>query len=288
MSYLSLRKQLESLIADNIHGASYLCRNLIDLFSKASIELRKSDYRKLVNILSKWRPPMGNVLNVIAGIKDSEDDPSTDILAKLSIILADLEQAMIITAEKAAAQIMKYESIVTISNSSTVGESIRRAGKLGWKGILYVGESRPALEGRELVESLCKSHWGYKIIYGTDNEIMSRVSTVGAVFVGADLISDSFFINKTGTAAMASLMSEFRKMFVIADLSKYYQIAIEDLPIENHSAREIWAKHPSRIEIINRYFEPIKYRSNIMFINDEGIWDSGAIKKYLDNSDRLR
>jgi translation initiation factor 2B subunit (eIF-2B alpha/beta/delta family) len=288
MSYSSLRKQLETLMADNIHGASFLSRSIINLFIDASNVLRKSDYRKLVNLLSGWHPPMGNILNVIAEIEDSEDDPATDILADFSVILADMERAMLSTIEKAAAQIMKYESIVTISNSSTVAESIRHAGKLGWKGILYVGESRPALEGRELVESICKSHRGYKIIYGTDNEIMSRVSTAGAVFVGADLISDSFFINKTGTAAMASLMSEFRKMFVVADLSKYFPIALEDLIIEDQPASEIWPKHPSRIEIINRYFEPIKFRANILFINDESIWDSGAVKKYLDNSDSLR
>jgi translation initiation factor 2B subunit (eIF-2B alpha/beta/delta family) len=288
MSYLSISKQLESLMADNVHGASYLCRNIIDLFSKASIELRKSDYRKLVGLLGGWRLPMGNLLNVMAKIEYREGDLNTDILADLSIILADLEQALIKTIEKAAAEIMKYDSVVTISNSGTVAESIRAAGKLGWKGTLLVGESRPALEGREFAASLCKSQGDYKIIYGADNEIMSRVSTAGAVFVGADLISDSFFINKTGTAAMALLISEFRKMFVIADLSKYYQIAIEDLPIENHPAREIWPKHPARLEIINHYFEMVKFQPNIAFVNDEGVWDIDTVKKYLDNSNNLR
>jgi translation initiation factor 2B subunit (eIF-2B alpha/beta/delta family) len=288
MSYLQFRKKLELLKTDNIHGASILCRTILELFSDASNSLRKSEYRKLVNLLSSWRPPMGNLLNIIAEIEDSEDDPGANIMADICIILVDLEQANLRTIEKAAAEIMKYDSVVTISNSGTVAESIRLAGKRGWKGTLLVGESRPAMEGREFVASLYKSHRGYKIIYGTDNEILSRVPNAGAVFVGADLISDSFFVNKTGTAAMASLISEFRKMFVIADLSKYFPIAIEDLIIESHPAREIWPKHPSRIEIINRYFEPVKFQSNISFINDEGIWDCKAVKKYLDNSNDLR
>jgi translation initiation factor 2B subunit (eIF-2B alpha/beta/delta family) len=288
MSYIKLRDRLDTLINDNIHGASFLCRNILELFSEASNSLRKSEYRKLVNLLNGWRPPMGNLLNVIAEIEDSTEDPGANIVADIGIMLVDFERAYFKTIERAAAEILKYDSIVTISNSGTVAESIRLAGKQGWQGTLLIGESRPALEGKKLVESLCKSRGGYRIIYGSDNEIMTQVSTAGAVFVGADLVSDSFFINKTGTAAMASLISEFRKMFVVADLSKYFQVALEDLVIDNYPARELWPKHPTRVEVANHYFESIEFRPNIMFINETAIWSRDMVKKYLDNSDNLQ
>lgn len=287
MTFSNARKRLESLMADNIHGASYICRTLMDIFISASNDLRKSEYRKLVGLMDGWEPPMGTVLRVRAEIEESVDEPATNIMADLTIFQGDLEQAMIFTAEKAATEIIKYESIVAISNSSTIAESIRHAGNLGWKGTLYVGESRPALEGRNLVESLTKSYHGYKIIFGSDNEVMSRVPTAGAVFVGADLVSDSYFINKTGTAALAALVSDFRKMFIVADLSKYFKIPVKYIKIENHPARELWPKHPQRIEIINRYFETINFKPNMNFINEEGCWNRDEVKIYLENSDEL-
>jgi translation initiation factor 2B subunit (eIF-2B alpha/beta/delta family) len=287
MSYKSRRQQLKSLMADNVHGASHICRNLINLFMNAANELKKSDYRKLVGLMSGWYPPMGNVLNVKAEIEASENGPAEHLVVDLNRVLGDLEFALGQTVKNAAALILKYDSIVTISNSGTIAECIKYAGNLGWKGTLYVGESRPALEGRNLVESLTKSHRGYKIIFGSDNEIMSRVPTAGAVFVGADLVSDSYFINKTGTAAMAALISDFRKMFVVADLSKYYKIPVKYIKIENHPACELWPKHPQKVDIVNRYFETVEYRPNMVFINEEGSWDRDAVKIYLENSDEL-
>lgn len=287
MTFSNARKRLESLMADNIHGASHICRVLMDIFISASNELRKSEYRKLVGLMNGWEPPMGTVLRVRAEIEESVDEPGINIMADLITIQCNLEQAMTFTAEKAATEIIKYESIVTISNSGTIAESIKCAGNLGWKGTLYIGESRPALEGQNLVESLTKSHRGYKIIFGSDNEIMSRVPTAGAVFVGADLVSDSYFVNKTGTAVMAALISDFRKMFVVADLYKYHKIPIKYIKAENHPARELWPKHPQKIDIVNRYFETVEFRPNMVFINEEGSWDRDAVKIYLENSDEL-
>lgn len=287
MTFSDARKQLESLLVDDIHGASYICRALMDLFISASNELRKSEYRKLVSLMDGWEPPMGTVLRARAEIEETVDEPGANIMADLTIMQGDLEQAMVLTAERAAIEIMKYESIATISNSGTIADSILMASRKGWTGTLYIGESRPALEGRNLVESLTKSHRGFKIIFGTDNEIMSRIPTVGAVFVGADLVSDSYFINKTGTAAMAALISDFRKMFIVADLSKYYSIPVKYMQIENHPARELWPKHPQKVDIINRYYETVEFRQNMVFINEEGSWDRDAVKIYLENSDEL-
>ncbi|NLI16092.1 MAG: hypothetical protein GX409_07400 [candidate division Zixibacteria bacterium] len=235
-----------------------------------------------------WEPPMGTVLRVRAEIEDSVDEPGIDIMSDLIIIQGDLEQAMTFAAEKAAVEILKYESVVTISNSGTIAQSIKCAGNLGWAGTLYVGESRPALEGRNLVESLIKSRWGFKIVFGSDNEIMSLVPNVGAAFVGADLISNSFFVNKTGTSAMSALISDFRKMYVVADLSKYYRIPIEYIKPINNPARQLWPRHPRRVEIINRYFETIYFRSNMIFVNEEGYWNQDDIKNFLENSDKLK
>jgi|GEM_PF-1923680 translation initiation factor 2B subunit (eIF-2B alpha/beta/delta family) len=287
MIFSNARKRLESLMADNIHGAGYISRALLDLFISASAELKKSEYRKLVSLMDGWEPPMGTVLRVRTEIEDSVDEAGIDIMSDLIIIQGDLEQAMTFAAEKAAVEILKYKSVVTISNSGTIAQSIKRAGNLGWAGTLYVGESRPAMEGRNLVESLIKSRWGFKIVFGSDNEIMSLVPNVGAAFVGADLISNSFFVNKTGTSAMSALISDFRKMYVVADLSKYYRIPIEYIKPINNPARQLWPRHPRRVEIINRYFETVYFRSNMIFVNEEGYWNQDDIKNFLENGNEL-
>jgi translation initiation factor 2B subunit (eIF-2B alpha/beta/delta family) len=284
MSYIKFREQLEKLTNDNIHGASYLCQNLYNLFSDASNNLRKSEYRKLVHQLRSWHPPMGNILNAIPIIEDSIDESSVNLLVDFSIAESDRESLLVKTIERAAEELFKYDTVATISNSGSVAGGVILAGKQGWTGTLLIGESRPAMEGKEMAITLNKSLRGYKIIIGTDNEILSAIPKVDAVFVGADLVSDSYFINKAGTAGMARALSSFRTMYVVADSSKYFQISAEDIEIPERPAREIWPKHPRGIEVINHYFEIIEFQSNIRFINELGIWDSAEIKNYLDKS----
>jgi len=185
---------------------------------------------------------------------------------------------------KAASIIKRYKSIVTISASGLVYESIHKTIKMGWRGAVFVAESRPVLEGKSLAVSLAESP--IRIVYGTDCQVLSMLDDVNAAFIGADLISSRYFINKTGTSALLSCLDSKKKVYILADSSKYYdfpdKIVIPEMP-----PSEVWPHHPDRVKIVNRYFEKVSFHKNLVFINESECINSDKLKKYLEKRQLL-
>ncbi|MFA7229267.1 MAG: hypothetical protein WC061_09550 [Melioribacteraceae bacterium] len=155
------------------------------------------------------------------------------------------------------------KSILTISNSSTVFEILRRIKSRG-NILITVCESRPCNEGRILVKKLLKE----KIKVGIITEAMAAESVrrSDCVLIGADtILKNGNVINKTGSLQLALLASYFGKPFyVAADRSKFG--GKRRFIQRKESASEIWKNHPEGIRIENLYFEeiPIQLITNII------------------------
>lgn len=287
MSYPKFKKELERLKEDNIHGASHLYRQLLKIFVKANDDLDRAEYRKLVKELKNWRPLMGNVLNGIAIIEEYAEKSANDIATTLAKSQAEMEDAQKRTIFNAAKIIKRHRRIATISYSGQVGDSLLRAAREGWQGNILIAESRPMMEGRLLAKRLVYTLSDSRIVFGTDCQVLSLVPKVDAVFIGADLISLSFFINKMGTLSMCCAVSPGKKIYVIADSTKYYAPHNMDIHFSVRPTSEIWPHHPSKIDILNNYFEIIKFQPRIKFINEFGVWTGDRVKNYLENSQAL-
>lgn len=288
MTFPQARQRLETLIGDNIHGASYLDEHLVAIFKTAARQLSIGDFKRLIKISDSWSPPMGNILNTISFLKSISGKSQTEIQKAISERVTLYDSARVNTIKRAASLISKFDSIATISYSGLVADSIIRAYNQGWRGVIVIPESRPMNEGKLLAAKLSSACRKSEIIFITDMMLFSESVNCGSVFIGADLISDTYFVNKIGTGALVSLMPSSKQLFVVADTGKYYRIDLKRLSIPDRPASEIWQNKPGGIKIVNRYFEPIKPKSNIKFVNEFGVWLTADIKKYLDKRRRRK
>jgi translation initiation factor eIF-2B subunit delta len=279
MTLKEYKAKIRYLMDDNIHGASFLESSLLQTFKQGYNDLRLSSFIKLIDYAEKWPTVMANLLNLIRYIKCQLKKSNLNIDILLDEHSKNIRISQLAIILKAAKQISNYNSIATISNSSMINSSINLAVSRGWRGMVFIPESRPILEGEILASEL--SGLPIKIIYGTDYQILSLLKNADAAFVGADAIDKEYFINKVGTEAMATVLGSHKTMYVIADLFKYYD-GIENLEIEDMPSSEVWTIAPEAITIKNQYFEKIQIKENMVFVNEMGLHRKNEIKKYLE------
>lgn len=151
-------------------------------------------------------------------------------------------------------KLIKYSSFITISNSKTVFEILKRTAEEKGSLKATVSESRPQYEGRILARRLHKAGLDVKLI--TEAMIYNETLKCDAGIIGADAaLKNGNVINKTGSALLA-LACKHRKipLFVVCDRKKFSG----KNKFENKimSPEEIW-KTRSGIKIENYYFEEI-------------------------------
>ena len=149
----------------------------------------------------------------------------------------------------------RHKIILTISNSRTVLELLKRIRKEKRNLEVMVCESRPKLEGRIMASSLAKV--GIKVQLITESMMAEFVHKSDAVLIGADVVLKSGdVINKVGSKTLAILCKEFKKpFFIAADRSKFS--GKNKFVQREEDRKEIWRHAPKNITIRNRYFEII-------------------------------
>ena len=280
MSYSEYTKKIIRFKKDNRNGAAYIENALLKIFTKAAEELKIFDFIKLVKLTENWPAPMANIYNLTDNLISQLKYPKPEIES----FIKQHQQHIIISrnrvSELASSMMVKLNSIATLSASGLVYNSINTAANRGWRGTVMVAESRPILEGKLLAAALAELP--VKVVFGADCQIFSMLDNVDSAFIGADMITGSYFINKTGTSALIATLGAKKKVYVLADLSKYYfskkKAIIPEMPSE-----EVWRKHPPKVKIVNRYFEKIDFKKNIILIDDNKITGSLRFKKYLEN-----
>ncbi|AFN76001.1 Translation initiation factor subunit 2B [Melioribacter roseus P3M-2] len=151
-------------------------------------------------------------------------------------------------------RLVKYSSFITISNSKTVYEILKRLTEERDNLKAAVAESRPQFEGRVLARRLHKTGINVKLI--TEAMIYNETSKYEAGIIGADAVLKSGnVVNKTGSGVLA-LACKHRKipLYVVCDRKKFSgknKFENKIMPPE-----EIW-KTRSGIKIENYYFEEI-------------------------------
>ncbi|MCL6100690.1 MAG: translation initiation factor eIF-2B [Bacteroidetes bacterium] len=150
----------------------------------------------------------------------------------------------------------RHKIVLTISNSRTVLELLKRIRKEKRNLEVIVCESRPKLEGRIMASALAKA--GIKVLLITESMMGEYVQKSDAVLIGADtVLKNGDVVNKVGSKTLAILCKEFKKpFFVAADKSKF---SMKNKFVQREEdGKEIWHGAPKNIALRNRYFEIIQ------------------------------
>ena len=144
--------------------------------------------------------------------------------------------------------------VLTVSNSRSVMgvlEAVHRRRPVH----LSCSDSRPALEGRALAAA-CAERGMTVTLYG-DAAIGHAVASADAMLVGADAVSPSWFINKSGTRMLAAAASlHGLPVYVVASRDKFLPEAVAArLSLREGAAADIWDAPPPGVTVRNPYFE---------------------------------
>lgn len=156
-------------------------------------------------------------------------------------------------------------SILTISNSKTVFEILRRLRTENCK-LVTVSESRPKFEGRILAKKLVKENYKVRLI--TESLAVCYLKKCDCVLIGADtVLKNKDVVNKVGSLQLAVLSKYFKKPFyVVTNKSKFSSKNV--FTQRKESPDEIWKNQSDKITIDNFYFEVIPSRLITKIITD--------------------
>lgn len=281
---LSPDDKLEAIINDRTSGAAIIERNiyawLILLFSQS----KSPSSRSIKNSIFNLRDRFGNMANVLGLLRYFENLLSNSAQDQMLMSLRDyqrrINQNRKLTVETAAKKITKYGSIFTLSNSSIITDAVLLARKQGWKGTVNLTESRPKCEAAIPAKKFAKA--GLKINYGADSMMPELIKQSGAIFLGADAVTQSYFINKIGTQIALDYGEKFGKpLFVATDKSKFISNKIFRFTQDANQANEILKYKHKNLTVMNRYFEKVSPCGRMKFICGGEILDPSEVKNLL-------
>jgi len=230
----------------SIQGANARCAAMLDMFV-AAIQSFKAPSGKvfarefasalnaMVAFLVSCRPlspAMGNVIKAVKAelgriaanpiINDGE--AKTALLSFVSTFAQEKVQfARETLARQAAARITEGDVILTYARSSTVEAVLLAAAEAGTQFSVVVVDSRPLLEGKQLLTQLLKA--GIPCEYVLINGMMSALHNATKVMLGAGAVfSNGAVLSRVGTAAVAmSATAAHVPVMVCSETYKFHE-----------------------------------------------------------------
>jgi translation initiation factor 2B subunit (eIF-2B alpha/beta/delta family)/8-oxo-dGTP pyrophosphatase MutT (NUDIX family) len=214
-------RSVNDLGRDRVHGASFLGRRSIEILAEVarvskvdSIDALFSNLLSIVLELRKVQRNMATIRNLTGRFlfeaeAARQTTTSLDNYRETVTTLAQKAQTDAeATAEDASRNtvpILPEEGhVLTHSNSSTVRRALELAVKSKRKLTVYVIESSPGLEGKQLAKDLIGIGVPVKLI--ADSAVNSVISDIDMVIVGADsVLANGSVINKIGTSKIANV-----------------------------------------------------------------------------------
>jgi translation initiation factor 2B subunit (eIF-2B alpha/beta/delta family) len=243
--------KIEEIIADKTSGSSELLRRINIYFLKIFDQI--PDKSATITSLQKYFRPFQNIQQYLKQLRMTVH--SKRLSEKFFI---EFRMKSEIVYDRIFANSLPYlknkRSILTISNSKTVYEILRRLRTENCK-LLTVSESRPKFEGRILAKKLNKEKISVELI----TEAMSAiyVRNCDCVIIGADaVLRNRSVVNKVGSFQLALLCNYFQKPFYVITEKSKFSLKNEFRQIEE-STDEVWKDASKGVAIKNIYFEII-------------------------------
>jgi len=213
----TLKRRLRDLRDDRASGAVALALNALGIANDWIAEGRRPE--ELAAELETMHPAIAVVANLGTALRDSGPGLSSR-LAELKVSLAEGNRRI---AEKLRKLIPSSSSVITISNSSTVRESLIKIGAAN----VYVLQSQPGGEGAAMAAALRKGlaerRQGFdaatsSVVHLVPDAAMGNiVPVVDCALVGIDTFdSAGAILHKVGTLPLALCCQRFGKPFYAA------------------------------------------------------------------------
>ena len=289
------REDVAKIREDSLHGSIFMSNQALEIVEKFVNRQLYRNRTELIQALSKLRnalvrakPLMALIYNrtqdVLTFIQDiPKEQKDIDIIKEETLQHISVLKKREVDCVKAVTKwgcrlIMDHHVLLTHSASSVVEAILMAARRQKKRFRVICTESRPLNEGAAMAMRLAKA--GIKTTLIPDADIARAVENSHFVLTGADRFTETHFINKTGTHAIASLANEMNKPYYIAGetgkvlLKRTYPVRF--LPDD---PKEILAKKVNNLTIENLYFEetPLAFTEKIVL--EDGVVE---LKEFID------
>ena len=211
--------------------------------------------------------------SIIAGVAD-------DPIGALGEIRKGIDENRRWTLITSADIISNYRTIFTLSNSAIIRSALIHAKKTGWNGTARIIESRPGNEGTIQAVELAKAGISAKL--AVDTALPGFIRGSGAVILGADAVTQTFFVNKIGSQMALDYARRFNKpVFVATDISKFISKRKYRFVPDENPATEITKTKRKHLQIINNYFEKVRPAGRFHYICGREVFSPAGVKNIL-------
>lgn len=245
----SALRSVDELTKDRVHGASILGRRSIEVLTEVARVSRANSINELFSNLlhvalelRKAQPSMATIRNLTGRLLydvEAARQTATSV-DQFREIAASLGQKAHVDA-RAAAEDASRNSVAILPEEGYVlthsySSTVRRALELGMKSkrklTVFITESSPGLEGKQLAKDLIDIGVPVKLI--ADSAVGSVISDVDMVVVGADsVLADGSVVNKIGTKKIATVAEEEEVPFcVVCESSKFSTVDFLGEPVQ--------------------------------------------------------
>ncbi len=222
-SFSTVLQGVEELEQDRVHGASFLGRQAVELLSAVAEASEATTAQELfcdlLLVASRLRaaqPGMAIIRNLVGRLLYQADLKRTAVSAaefrtligSLAKELMEHTQAEAEDASRNAVALLPMDGhLLTHSYSNTVLRALELGVKGGRRLQVYVTESYPGMEGKQLAKDLVK--FGIPVKLVADSAVGSIIQDVDLVLVGADsVLTDGSLLHKAGTKSIAAAIHE--------------------------------------------------------------------------------
>jgi translation initiation factor eIF-2B subunit delta len=290
---LTFTQAIESIAADSHSGAAQIAERAADILLRraTSGEPASPDAFRRELLATGWAlihaqtamAPLVNLVNSVLWKVESEDTPrglrsavsqATDDFKRM------LRQHALRVAEGALGLIGESNTIVTLSNSSTVQHALIHAQRAGRRLEVICAESRPSLEGREQAALL--SNCGLSVKLLNDADAIAAAAQADLALVGADMLTNRGLVNKIGTHSMAIVAHEAGVPFyTLCGSEKFLPPGFRPYQQTDQPIEDTWSDVARDVGGGSLFFDftPLEMLSGI--VTEQGILPVAAVEAWL-------
>jgi translation initiation factor 2B subunit (eIF-2B alpha/beta/delta family) len=294
----TLKKQLQKLSNDSIHGSTFITKKAIELIKKyVSTSMRNDGFsiiilQKILTKIVRSQPSMALLLNFsnnllyfidsLAKEEIADEDKINHIIHFIVTFEKSLNQAEKTISRLTTDELRSVSPIATYSSSKTVQNAIESIAKKQKSVQIYCAESRPKNEGAKLARHLSKKE--IEVFLMTDATLFSLISKVKAVIIGADAITNQGIINKIGSKPLVQLANKKDvKVYCICSTHKIMPFEYSLQKESEKPSTDILDETNNDVNVINYYFDMTPHELFTGIITENGIIDKTKINQYTRN-----
>lgn len=289
------RSDIAKIRDDSKHGSIYLSNVALDIveeFVQKQLYKNRTELiqalSKLSNALVRAKPLMALIYNrtrhVLQFIQDiPKEQKDIEIIKQATLeeigkIRGMTEKNVQIVTRWGCRLILDHHIILTHSASSVVESILMEARRQKKRFRVICTESRPLNEGAQLAYRLAKA--GIKVRLIPDADVARAVHDCNFVLTGTDRFTETTFVNKTGTHALAVMAKQMNKpLYIAGESGKVLLKRTYPVRFIQNDPDELFDKAQDNLQVENIYFEESPLSMADKIILEDGVFE---LKEFVD------